>query len=413
MVAGGSWRRRPFRPRRRRPRQRRPLSGSSWTASGRPTRRWRPSSVSTGRARSRPRSRPSAARWPMRSSWPPPRPAASALEADASAAGWQTSGASAERLDPLETTRLATRPDVAALIVGTGDPPTADERDLVAELVALAAAVAERRPGVPVILVGAAAAHAAAFPLATDVVAVPRPHGDAATDLRALLAARRAGPADARQALVAATATLAEVLDLRVELLEVGMSGALRARAEPGSEPGAAARIAAIEAPVGRPRPRRRRRRPRSRRGVGDPWPRPGPPPRSAGRAAPGPLGRPRRGRRAPPRGGPPSRARAAHGEHRGARRPATRSRRPRRRRLVVDPGARRRARAGGRDPPTRRRPGGARFGPPPGPPGDDRGRRRADPRRRRPRSRTPSFPSARWRSPAAFAPDARPGTSA
>lgn len=171
------------------------------------------------------------------------------LEADASAAGWQTSGASAERLDPLETTRLATRPDVAALIVGTGDPPTADERDLVAELVALAAAVAERRPGVPVILVGAAAAHAPAFPLATDVVAVPRPHGDAAMDLRALLAARRAGPADARQALVAATATLAEVLDLRVELLEVGMSGALRARAEPGSEPGAAARIAAIEAP--------------------------------------------------------------------------------------------------------------------------------------------------------------------
>ena len=171
------------------------------------------------------------------------------LEADATAAGWRTTGASAERLDPLETMRLATRPDVAALIVGTGDPPAADERDLVGELVALAAGVAERRPGMPVILVGAAAAYASEFPLGTEVVAVPRPHGDAAVDLRALLAARRAGPGDARQALVTATATLAEVLDLRIELLEVGMSGALRARAEPGREPGAPVRIAAVEAP--------------------------------------------------------------------------------------------------------------------------------------------------------------------
>ena len=171
------------------------------------------------------------------------------LEADATAAGWRTTGASAERLDPLEITRLATRPDVAALVVGTGDPPAADERELVDELVALAASVAERRPGMPVILVGAAAASASAFPLGTDVVAVPRPHGEPAVDLRALLAARRAGPADARQALIAVTATLAEVLDLRIELLEVGMSGALRARAEPGPEPGAPARIAAVEAP--------------------------------------------------------------------------------------------------------------------------------------------------------------------
>ena len=174
------------------------------------------------------------------------------LETDANAAGWRTTGASAERLDPLEITRLATRPDVAALVVGTGDPPAADERDLVGELVALASGIAERRPGLLIVLVGAAAARASEFPLGTEIVAVPRPHGDAAVDLRALLAGRRAdaaGAADARQALVASTATLAEVLDLRIELLEVGMSGALRARAEPGPEPGAPARIAAVEAP--------------------------------------------------------------------------------------------------------------------------------------------------------------------
>ena len=171
------------------------------------------------------------------------------LEADANAAGWRTTGASAERIDPLETTRLATRPRVATLIVGTGDPPTSDERDLVGELVALAAGVAERRPGVPVVLVGAAAARASEFPLGTEVIPVPRPDAEGDLHLRALLAARRAGPADARHGLVAATATLAEVLDLRVELFEVGMSGALRARAEPGREPGAPVRIAAVEAP--------------------------------------------------------------------------------------------------------------------------------------------------------------------
>jgi len=171
------------------------------------------------------------------------------LEADANAAGWRTTGASAERDDPLETTRLATRPHVATLIVGTGDPPTSDERDLVGELVALAAGVAERRPGLPIILVGAAAARTSDFPLGTEVITVPRPDAEGDLHLRALLAARRAGPADARHALVAATATLAEVLDLRVELLEVGMSGALRARAEPGPEPGAPVRIAAVEAP--------------------------------------------------------------------------------------------------------------------------------------------------------------------
>ncbi len=171
------------------------------------------------------------------------------LEADATAAGWRTVGASAERDDPLATTRIATRPDVSTLLVGTGDPATASERDLVGELVALAAGVAERRPDVPVVLVGAVAARAADFPLATEVVSIARPHGDPENDLRAVLAARRAAPGDARQALAAVTATLAEVLDLRVELLDIGMGGALRARAEPSAEPGGPARIAAAEVP--------------------------------------------------------------------------------------------------------------------------------------------------------------------
>ncbi len=171
------------------------------------------------------------------------------LDADASAAGWRTVGASAERDDPLAVTRLATRPDVSTLIVGTGDPASVDERDLLGELVALAAGIAERRQDLGVVLVGAVASRAADFPLATAVLLVPRPHGDPATDLRGILAAHRAGPGDPRQALAAVTGTIAEVLDLRVELLDIGMSGALRARAEPGPRAGDPARVVAVEVP--------------------------------------------------------------------------------------------------------------------------------------------------------------------
>jgi hypothetical protein len=171
------------------------------------------------------------------------------LVADASAAGWRTLGASAEEHDPLATTRLATRSEVTALVIGTADPAASDERDLVAELVALAAGVAERRPGIVVVLVGAAAAHVASFPLGTEVVAVPRPNAEDGSDLRSVLAGRRARPGDARQALVAATGTIADLLGLRVELLEVGMSGALRVRAAPALEPGGPTQVAAMEVP--------------------------------------------------------------------------------------------------------------------------------------------------------------------
>ena len=172
-----------------------------------------------------------------------------ALEADAAAAGWQTVGASAEADDVLVATRRATRPDVALLVVGTADPPAGDERDLVGELVALAAGVAERRPALPIVLAGATATRVAEIPLGTEAIAVPRPRGDGGDDLRTVLAARRAGPDDARQALVGVAATLARVLGLRVELLEVGMSGALRARATPSDAAGVAPAVVAAEAP--------------------------------------------------------------------------------------------------------------------------------------------------------------------
>lgn len=171
------------------------------------------------------------------------------LVGEAAAAGWRTVSASAELLEPLAATRLATRPDVALLVAGTADPPSADERDLVGELVALVAAIAERRPATPVLLIGGAAPHAPSFPLETEVVTLGRSSGDAAGGLRATLAARRAGRGDARRALASITGTLAELLGLRVELLEVGMSGAVRARATPAARPGDPAELVSGEAP--------------------------------------------------------------------------------------------------------------------------------------------------------------------
>ncbi len=238
----------------------------------------------------------------------------------------------------------------------------------------------ERRPGLSIVLVGAAVARASGFPLGTEVVAVPRPDAEGDLHLRALLAARRAGPADARHALVAATATLAEVLDLRVELLEVGMSGALRARAEPGAEPGAPVRIAAVEAPsavlglvdddaaldrveawatLGVDRARLRDRLAELRLA---PW---------ADLGGDGALLRAAALRAV---------ARAAGRGDRRAGRLASRPRDPRRRGVVVDPGLRRPARPCRRGSTTGRRPGRPRFRPPPGPAGDHRGRRRTRP---------------------------------
>lgn len=173
-----------------------------------------------------------------------------ALEVDATAAGWRTVGASAERDDALEAMRRATRPGVEILVVGTGVPPSADERELVAELTALAGGVLERRPDLPVVLVGAAAASPSRVPPGVEVVSVPRPHGDPAEDLRGILAARRAGSDDAREALAAVAGTLAEVVGLRVEILEVGMAGALRARAAPPDRPGDPPTVAAAELPA-------------------------------------------------------------------------------------------------------------------------------------------------------------------
>jgi hypothetical protein len=172
------------------------------------------------------------------------------LEADAAAAGWLTAGASLEVDGALSAIRLATRPEAEILVAGTAGPATSDERDLVGEIVALVAGVARRRPRLAVVLAGAAAAHVGELPAGTDLMAVPHPHGEQGEGLRVILTERRAGPDGARRALAAVAGSLASVLDLRIELLEVGVSGSLRVRASPSPDPGGLPVVRAAEVPA-------------------------------------------------------------------------------------------------------------------------------------------------------------------
>jgi hypothetical protein len=158
----------------------------------------------------------------------------------ATAAGWVVVAGSAERTDPLALTRLATRPGVGALLVGVADPPDADERDLAGELAVAAAGIAARRSGLRTYLAGPVPEP----PLlglrhGPHIVRVPAPArppgGPPPSLLRDALAAARAGPDDARRALAGAARSLARVLGLRVEILEVGVSGAARVLASPSS----------------------------------------------------------------------------------------------------------------------------------------------------------------------------------
>jgi hypothetical protein len=178
------------------------------------------------------------------------------LEDAAVGAGWNVVAGSAERNDPLALTRLATRPGVAALLVGVADPPDADERDLAAELAVAAAGIAARRPGLRVFLAGPVPEASLLDGWGAAVIArLPAPAGApgdlAASALRAALVTARSRPDDSRRALAAAAGSLARVLALRVEILEIGVSGAARVVAlpAPADDGGIAATVRVVEVP--------------------------------------------------------------------------------------------------------------------------------------------------------------------
>jgi hypothetical protein len=162
------------------------------------------------------------------------------LVATASRSGWRIVSGSAETTDPLAMSTLLLDAGVDAILVGAGDPPSADERRALGELAALVAAAAERRPGLPVVLAGGMSEHLEAF---GDVSARPGsvllgpaakrgPQGGA---LAELLLALALPVDDSRRALGTGAVALAEVLDRRVDVVEIGFDAGTRVAAWPGA----------------------------------------------------------------------------------------------------------------------------------------------------------------------------------
>jgi hypothetical protein len=173
-----------------------------------------------------------------------------ALEPVADAArrtGWRTTTATLDGTDALRLTNRILDPTVDVVLAGAGDPPGADERRLLPELAGIVAGAVARRPELTVVLAGAMAEHLGRLEAGEGNGSRPpdRPGelllAPAATageppgaPLRELLDEVRGGPDDPRRAAGRITAALADVLDRRVELIEIGFDGGLRATAVPG-----------------------------------------------------------------------------------------------------------------------------------------------------------------------------------
>ncbi len=163
------------------------------------------------------------------------------------AAGWRVEAASLEASDPLAISRLLLDPGVAAVVAGSAEPAGGDERAGLGDLAALVAAAATRRRELAIVLVGAFADQLPRFETDADARSGDRRHGDvllgppasagepAGEPLRELLQGLRATEDDGRAALARTIRTLAEVLERRIEALEVGFGSATRIVAAPGS----------------------------------------------------------------------------------------------------------------------------------------------------------------------------------
>jgi hypothetical protein len=185
----------------------------------------------------------------------------SRLVTTAARSGWRPSGASAESTDPLAMSRLLLDHDIDAILVGAADPPRADERSAIRELAALVAAVAIRRPDVPIILSGAmsetldefgdvsarqgpivlappagssATAGRVRRPLSAVTATTDGEDREGSPDPLGELLLEVAMPADdPRRAIGPATQALADVLHRRVESIILGHDAGIRAAAEP------------------------------------------------------------------------------------------------------------------------------------------------------------------------------------
>ena len=166
------------------------------------------------------------------------------LAEDASAAGWRVVPVAIDGAGILGVATALADPTVDAVLAATGDPPGADERGLIAELGSLVAGAAGRRPDLPIVLAGALAEQrgTAGARVAHDrpgrTILVPSGPPDGGARLRALLDELRGAADDGRRAMAVAAASLAEVMQRRVEVIEIGQSAGFRAAASwaPGDD---------------------------------------------------------------------------------------------------------------------------------------------------------------------------------
>ena len=182
------------------------------------------------------------------------------LVTTAARSGWWPTGASAESTDPLAMSRLLLDHGIDAILVGAADPPRPDERSAIRELAALVAAVAVRRPEVPIILSGSMSEALDAFgdvsarpgsialaaPAATSaatsgvrrslssLTSTPDAEDPGSPDPLGELLLGMAMPSDdPRRALGPATQARADVLHRRVETIILGHDASVRSAAEP------------------------------------------------------------------------------------------------------------------------------------------------------------------------------------
>ena len=182
-----------------------------------------------------------------------------AAERLAATAGWRSAGLCLEASDPVAMARLGMDRDVAAILLAAGESAALDPRPAVAALAALGSALGSRDPARPIVLAGLLRTETARF--SVDADGAPPPYGPAATagepagaGLRRLLDAIHPGSGDGRHALVRAITDLAAILDRRVELVEIGLTGGLRVLAGPDGVETMAAFVAdAALAPAGEP----------------------------------------------------------------------------------------------------------------------------------------------------------------
>ncbi len=184
--------------------------------------------------------------------------ARTAVERVAGRAGWRTRGASLDPEGSIRLTGLALERDVDAIAVEAGEPTSREEIAALGELLAIVVGLAGRSAVPPIVLLGAIALDPTPFenggpgPILGPGAEAGDPPGES---LRRLLeriepAAERAG---ARRAAVVALTDLAAILERRVELVEIGFAGAVRAVAGPAGLEAAVAHVPAAGLAPGDP----------------------------------------------------------------------------------------------------------------------------------------------------------------